>query len=113
MLFGCFPAAIERDILIAFGPSAAAGTAGTGGVQAHNLNPKYEPQTFVPMLKGAGPSAAEQADAASTVHAEASWHLDINTRELRWDSYVKAGYYVSILLVHQCARATLTSVVGN
>ena len=95
MLFGCFPAAIERDILIAFGPSTAGpeGT-GTGGVRAHNLNPKYQPQTFVPMLKTGGPTAAEEADAANTVHAEAAWHLDIDKRELRWESYVKAGYYV-------------------
>ncbi|KAF8895977.1 GHMP kinase [Infundibulicybe gibba] len=26
------------------------------------------------------------------VHIE-GWHLDINTQELRWESYVKAGYY--------------------
>jgi hypothetical protein len=28
------------------------------------------------------------------VHAE-EWDLDINTKELRWESYVKAGYFVS------------------
>ena len=102
MLFGCFPAAIERDILIACGPSqpgseaTAQDGATRGGVKAENLNPKYQPQSFVPMLKSASaPSAAEEADAASTVHAEASWHLDIDKRELRWESYVKAGYYVS------------------
>ncbi|KAI0661824.1 galactokinase gal [Cubamyces menziesii] len=100
VLFGCFPAAIERDILIACGPSqpgseaTAQDGATRGGVKAENLNPKYQPQSFVPMLKSASaPSAAEEADAASTVHAEASWHLDIDKRELRWESYVKAGYY--------------------
>ncbi|KAI0787296.1 galactokinase gal [Fomes fomentarius] len=93
VLFGCFPAAIERDILIAFGPSSAAASAGTGGVQAHNLNPKYKPQTFAPMLKTGGPTAAEEADAAETVHAAPAWQLDIDKSELRWESYVKAGYY--------------------
>ena len=28
------------------------------------------------------------------VHVESIWHMDIDTRELRWESYVKAGYYV-------------------
>ncbi|TBU25011.1 Galactokinase [Dichomitus squalens] len=99
VLFGAFPAAIERDILIACGPSLPSSTSGAaetltvGGVRAENLNPKYAPQTFAPMLKTAGPSAQEEADAASTVHAESAWHLDINTRELRWESYIKAGYY--------------------
>ncbi|PIL35341.1 hypothetical protein GSI_02066 [Ganoderma sinense ZZ0214-1] len=98
VLFGAFPAAIERDILIACGPSlssesGATETSAPGGVRAQNLNPKYDPQTFAPMLKSAGPSAAEEADAASAVHAEPAWHLDINTRELRWESYIKAGYY--------------------
>ena len=96
VLFGAFPAAIERDILIACGPSLSSGSgaADPGGVRAQNLNPKYDPQTFTPMLKSSGPSAAEEADAASAVHAEPAWHLDINTRELRWESYIKAGYYV-------------------
>lgn len=40
------------------------------------------------------PSEAEQKEAAGAVRAE-SWYLDINKRELRWESYVKAGYYVS------------------
>ena len=96
VLFGAFPAAIERDILIACGPSLSSGSgaADPGGVRAQNLNPKYDPQTFTPMLKSSGPSAAEEADAANAVHAEPAWHLDINTRELRWESYIKAGYYV-------------------
>ncbi|KAI9061167.1 ribosomal protein S5 domain 2-like protein, partial [Trametes sanguinea] len=100
VLFGCFPAAIERDILIACGPSVPGSGTSTpsahppGGVKAENLDPKYKPQSFVPMLKSAnGPSAADEADAASNVHAETAWHLDIDKRELRWESYVKAGYY--------------------
>ncbi|EIW57193.1 galactokinase gal [Trametes versicolor FP-101664 SS1] len=100
VLFGCFPAAIERDILIACGPSQSASGTSTpsshppGGVKAENLDPKYKPQHFVPKFNSAlGPSAAEEADAASNVHAETSWHLDIDKRELRWESYVKAGYY--------------------
>ena len=27
-----------------------------------------------------------------------SWHLDINPKELRWESYVKAGYYVRMII---------------
>ncbi|KAI9000650.1 galactokinase gal [Trametes punicea] len=100
VLFGCFPAAIERDILIACGSSLSGSGTSTpsaharGGVKAENLDPKYKPQHFIPMFKSAtGPSAAEEADAATNVHAEATWHLDIDKRELRWESYVKAGYY--------------------
>jgi galactokinase len=26
----------------------------------------------------------------------APWHLDIDKSELRWESYVKAGYYVCV-----------------
>ncbi|KAI0760990.1 galactokinase gal [Trametes elegans] len=100
VLFGCFPAAIERDILIACGPSGSvSGTStpsahGPGGVKAENLDPKYKPQRFVPMVKPAHPpSAADEAEAASNVHAETTWQLEIDKRELRWESYVKAGYY--------------------
>jgi hypothetical protein len=28
------------------------------------------------------------------------WHLDIDKKELRWESYVKAGYYVGALIAH-------------
>ena len=112
VLFGCIPAAIEPDILIACGPSTSAST-GTGGVHAHNLNPKYQPQNFVPMLKTGGPTAAEEAGAASTVHAEAAWQLDIDKRELRWESYVKAGYYVRMLIDtchHNCGKSLLAPI---
>lgn len=39
------------------------------------------------------PTEAEQRLASEAVHAQ-SWHLDIDKNELRWESYVKAGYYV-------------------
>ena len=101
VLFGAFPAAIERDILIACGLSISPSEpVRTGSVHAHNLDPKYPPQTFAPMLKSPGPSAAEEADAAASVHVE-PWQLDIDKRELRWESYVKAGYYVSSCVVMQ------------
>jgi len=94
VLFGVFPAAVEQDILIACGPSGSlADGSDPGSVAAHNLDPRYGPQTFAPMLKGAPiPSAQEQKEAAGAVNAE-SWFLDINKKELRWESYVKAGYY--------------------
>jgi hypothetical protein len=48
-----------------------------GGVVAENLNPKYDRQIFAPSQR-----------------TPEGWHLEINTNELRWESYVKAGYYV-------------------
>ncbi|KAF7967965.1 hypothetical protein HWV62_32427 [Athelia sp. TMB] len=76
-LFGCFPAAVERDILVACAPRAGSSphdSHGPGSVVADNLHPKYTPQTFVPARR-------------------MSWHLDIDPKQLRWESYVKAGYY--------------------
>ncbi|KZT67489.1 Galactokinase [Daedalea quercina L-15889] len=92
VLFGCLPAAVEQDILMACGPSSQA-SGSPGSVTAQNLNPKYTPKTFVPILKDATmPLTTEQKEAEGSVHPE-SWYLDIDKRELRWESYVKAGYY--------------------
>jgi galactokinase len=33
------------------------------------------------------------------VHVE-QWHLGIDKKQLRWESYVKAGYYVRLMLSH-------------
>ena len=96
-LFGVLPAAVERDILIACGsrptqpPShhAAEVPDTPGSVIAENLHPKYTRQVFAPAVKE--PQEVSEQDA----HAE-NWQLDINTKELRWESYVKAGYYVSL-----------------
>jgi len=52
---------------------------------AENLHPKYTRQSFAPASK-------YQDVSDEKAHVE-GWHLDINTRELRWESYVKAGYY--------------------
>lgn len=94
-LFGVLPAAIERDILIACAPRPVPESAlatnlhhAPGSVVAENVHPKYKPQVFVPALK------TPQQVSSQNVTAEA-WHLDINTKELRWESYVKAGYFVS------------------
>ena len=86
-LFGVLPAAVERDILIACAPRSS--TEGAGSVVADNLHPKYTKQSFTPMLKGVADSEVSDEQA----HAE-QWHLDIDTQQLRWESYVKAGYYV-------------------
>jgi galactokinase len=80
-LFGVFPAAIERDILIALAPRLLADKP---GVIVANVNPKYAEQAFTPSRTIASPGARD----------EDAWTIDINTKELRWDSYVKAGYYV-------------------
>ncbi|KAF8972142.1 galactokinase gal [Flammula alnicola] len=92
-LFGVLPAAIERDILIACGPRPIPALSDSveiqdapGSVVAENLLPKYTRQVFAPAVK--------EPQEVGEQHARVeSWHLDINTKELRWESYVKAGYY--------------------
>ncbi|KAF9498730.1 Galactokinase [Pleurotus eryngii] len=99
-LFGAFPAAVERDILIACAPrSATIGDEGdpstalepyqtSGSVIIENLHSKYPRQVFAPLRRTTqGPGQGSDA-----IHAE-GWHLEINPKELRWESYVKAGYY--------------------
>lgn len=99
-LFGVLPAAIERDILIACGARNMPAVSypqgvhdAPGSVVADNMQPKYARQIFAPALKEPQPVSDQDA------HVE-SWHLDINVKELRWESYVKAGYYVSSDTTH-------------
>jgi len=94
-LFGVLPAAVERDILIACAPRAGS-HASPGSVAAENLHPKYKREDFAPSPKRRE-SVSTIAD--EEVHAE-EWHMDINTKELRWESYVKAGYFVRALCLH-------------
>jgi hypothetical protein len=63
-----------------------------GSVVAENLDAKYKPQVFAP--------APKPLDVGEDVVRVQGWGLDINTKELRWESYVKAGYYVRIRLLH-------------
>ena len=90
--------AIERDILIACAPRSAGSAhqqtdtvSAPGSVVAENLHPKYTGQSFTP-----APEKYEDISDRNTLVE--GWHLDINTKELRWESYVKAGYYVRLLL---------------
>ncbi|KZT02253.1 Galactokinase [Laetiporus sulphureus 93-53] len=98
VFFGVLPAAIEHDILIACGPSRTTTTLSSsnsppGAVSAQNLDQRYVPQSFTPMLRHAPlPTEAEQREAAGAVRAQ-EWFLEIDKKELRWESYVKAGYY--------------------
>jgi galactokinase len=89
-LFGVLPAAIEQDILIACAPRLPHPQTGAipapGSVVAENLHHKYTRQSFTPA------STKEEDVSDENVRVE-GWHLDINTNELRWESYVKAGYY--------------------
>ncbi|TFK36667.1 Galactokinase [Crucibulum laeve] len=94
-LFGVLPMAVERDILIACAPRPVVASPDAevqhapGGVIAENLHSKYTRQMFAPEVK----KKYEQTEVGEDqVHVE-GWHLDINTKELRWESYVKAGYY--------------------
>jgi hypothetical protein len=96
-LFGVLPAAVERDILIACAPRTLTHPLTethheAGSVVAENLHSKYKRQIFAPTPKRRGSVTDDQ------VHVE-EWHLDINTKELRWESYVKAGYYVCDLMI--------------
>ncbi|SJL09968.1 uncharacterized protein ARMOST_13350 [Armillaria ostoyae] len=88
-LFGVLPAAIERDILIACAPKTHADP---GHVVADNLQDKYTKQAFKPSPKRNDSVSSISSIDDEDVHAE-EWHLEINTTELRWESYVKAGYY--------------------
>ncbi|KAI0267823.1 galactokinase gal [Gloeopeniophorella convolvens] len=86
-LFGVLPAAVERDILIACAPRDRHAHV-HGAVNAHNLHNKYPSQFFAPTRK----RSASEEPSDDEVHVE-EWHLDIDPKELRWESYVKAGYY--------------------
>lgn len=92
--FGVFPAAIEHDILIACAPrpapTAAAHPEGyaPGSVVAENLHTRYTRQVFWPTRRH-----TLGDDVPLDAVRVAPWHLDIDKSELRWESYVKAGYY--------------------
>ncbi|KAL0568213.1 galactokinase [Marasmius crinis-equi] len=88
-LFGVLPAAIEQDILIACAPRSVPATSEShepGHVTADNTHNRYTRQTFAPSQKRRGSVTEGQVNIEE-------WHLDINKKELRWESYVKAGYY--------------------
>jgi hypothetical protein len=108
-LFGVLPAAIERDILIACGPRSASDVNSEylhapGSVVAENLHSKYTRQIFAPEVRYPEEVGERQA------HGE-RWYLDINTKELRWESYVKAGYYVRVLNFLSPKILTTTRIV--
>ncbi|KAG2347850.1 Galactokinase [Suillus weaverae] len=92
--FGVFPAAIEHDILIACAPRpASTATAHSdghppGSVVAENLHTRYTRQVFMPTRRH-----TLGDDVPLDAVRVAPWHLDIDKSELRWESYVKAGYY--------------------
>ncbi|KAG2756799.1 Galactokinase [Suillus brevipes Sb2] len=92
--FGVFPAAIEHDILIACAPRPASTAAAhpdghaPGSVVAENLHPCYTRQVFSPTRRH-----TLGDDVPLDAVRVAPWHLDIDKSELRWESYVKAGYY--------------------
>jgi len=91
-LFGVLPAAIDRDILIACAPRPPECHAEPcRTVVVENLHPKYTRHVFEPV------ATRSRSNSDSSVNK--TWSLDINTKELRWESYVKAGYYVRLTLV--------------
>ncbi|KDN50733.1 hypothetical protein RSAG8_01231, partial [Rhizoctonia solani AG-8 WAC10335] len=99
-LFGVFPAAVERDILIACGPREDSTTNST--VHAQNIDGRYNDEAFkaerVPVKShgGLGRRAMGQTVEAMEENRRpqpTEWHLGIDTSSLRWESYAKAGYY--------------------
>jgi hypothetical protein len=58
---------------------------------AENLHTRYTRQVFTPTRRHTLGDDVPQ-DAVQV----APWHLDIDKSELRWESYVKAGYYVCV-----------------
>jgi galactokinase len=98
-LFGVFPAAVEPDILIACGPHTSPDP-DKGHVRAQNVDVRYKEKTFAPVKKRSASVTVlddEVAAEEEEVHVE-EWHMDINKKELNWESYVKAGYYVCMFL---------------
>ncbi|KAI0729537.1 hypothetical protein BC629DRAFT_1447148 [Irpex lacteus] len=94
MFLGVFPMAVEQDVLIACGTRIAGGGKEVryGVVKARNLAPKYGPQEFVPTLIFNLCLVSTVIDDPSASH-DVQWHIDIDTSQLRWENYVKAGYY--------------------
>lgn len=89
-LFGVFPAAIERDILLACAPCDSHGHQ-QGAVRVQNLDHRFPPQSFSPLSTPSVGSEVVENEAG--VRDAGGWHLDIDKKELHWESYVKAGYY--------------------
>ena len=67
-------------------------------MRAQNLDPRFPSQSFSPL-----PTPSVDSEVAGNevgVRGGGEWHLDIDTKELRWESYVKAGYYVSTVIAY-------------
>lgn len=97
-LFGVFPAAIERDVLIAVAPRQADDDdeeGDPGRVTAENQESKYTRQTFAP-----------------SIDTNEEWNLDIDKEQLRWESYVKAGYYVRRFILCLRQRTIIMVIQG-
>ena len=60
-------------------------------MHAQNLNDRYAPQAFAPMLRE-GVKRVTLESGQEHVDVK-KWDLDMDPWELRWESYVKAGYY--------------------
>jgi hypothetical protein len=87
------PVAIERDVLIACAPRRGSANEELreppGYVLLENLCADFPRYEFSPTVVSSEESGELGQSNAKT------WHLDIDTSHLRWDSYVKAAYYVS------------------
>ncbi|KAG8730181.1 galactokinase [Ceratobasidium sp. 423] len=99
-LFGVFPAAVERDILIACGPRGDTTTNST--IHAQNIDGRYNDEAFkaerVPVKSRGGPGKRAMGQTVEAMEENrrsqpTEWHLGIDTSSLRWESYIKAGYY--------------------
>ena len=63
-------------------------------MNAQNLDDRFPPRTFSPVRSPSAGSGVLEHEAR--VGDVGEWHLDIDRKEHRWESYVKAGYYVGV-----------------
>jgi hypothetical protein len=75
-------------------------------VRAQNVDGRYKEREFAPVRKRSASVTVldDEAQGEEEVHVE-EWHMDIDKRELNWESYVKAGYYVRILFLFFIAES--------
>jgi galactokinase len=75
VLFGVLPAAIENELVIAIRVAPDS----NGKIKVANTDADYTEAEFAASREGSG-----------------EWDLAIDPKALRWESYVKAGYLVSV-----------------
>ena len=65
-----------------------------GRIVLENLCTQYTKQEFSPVIRVYDGMASSEENSEMRQETVGDWHLDIDKRHLRWDSYVKAAYHV-------------------